>query len=309
MNVYSDISQLVGRTPLLRLRALELWDLQASLLVKLEGKNPAGSVKDRVACRMIVEAERRGELQPGGVIVEPTSGNTGIGLAALGAARGYRVILTMPETMSRERQQLLRAYGAQLVLTAGKLGMQGAVEKAKELAAQLPGAWLAGQFENPDNAMAHYCSTGPEIWADTDGTVDVLVAGVGTGGTITGCGRYLKERKSVRIIAVEPAASPLLSQGKAGPHGLQGIGANFVPAVLDRAVIDEIIPVTEAEAYEAGRILARQAGLLVGITGGAAVAAAAAVARRASMAGKTVVAILPDTGDKYLSTPRYQEEM
>ena len=309
MNVYTDISQLVGRTPLLRLEKLEQqWHLQAKLLVKLEGKNPGGSVKDRVAKHMIDQAEARGELTPGAVIVEPTSGNTGIGLAAIGSARGYRVILTMPDTMSRERQQLLRAYGAELILTPGKLGMQGAVEKANELTAQIPGAWQAGQFDNPDNPQAHYLTTGPEIWEDTDGQVDVLVAGVGTGGTLTGCGRYLKEQKTIRIVAVEPAASPLLSQGKAGSHGLQGIGANFIPQTLDRSLIDEIIPVTEPEAYETGRTLARTAGLLVGITGGAAVAAAVQIAKRADMAGKTVVAILPDTGDKYLSTPMYQED-
>ena len=308
MNVYTDISQLVGKTPLLRLEKLEQqWQLKAKLLVKLEGKNPGGSVKDRVARYMIEQAELRGELKPGAVIVEPTSGNTGIGLAAIGAARGYRVILTMPETMSRERQQLLRAYGAELILTPGNLGMQGAVEKANELTEQIPGAWQAGQFDNPDNPMAHYLTTGPELWADTDGEIDVLVAGVGTGGTLSGCGKYLKEQKPVQVIAVEPAASPLLSQGKAGPHGLQGIGANFIPATLDRSVIDEILPITESEAYETGRALARQAGLLVGITGGAAVAAAIQAAQRPEMAGKTIVAILPDTGDKYLSTPMYQE--
>ena len=308
MKIYTDISQLVGGTPLLRLEKLEkLWSLQAALLVKLEGKNPGGSVKDRVAKQMILDAEARGDLKPGAVIVEPTSGNTGIGLAAIGAARGYRVILTMPETMSRERQQLLRAYGAELILTPGKLGMQGAVEKANELTAQIPGAWQAGQFDNADNPKSHYLTTGPEIWADTDGQVDVLVAGVGTGGTLSGCGRYLKERKNIHIVAVEPAASPLLSGGQAGPHGLQGIGANFIPGTLDRTLIDEILPITEAEAYETGRILARQAGLLVGITGGAAVAAAAQIAMRADMVGKTIVAILPDTGDKYLSTPMYQE--
>lgn len=309
MRVYSDISQLVGGTPLLRLTRLEKeLNLQATLLVKLEGKNPAGSVKDRVAKQMIECAERQGILQPGAAIIEPTSGNTGIGLAAIGAAKGYRVVLTMPETMSRERQQLLRAYGAELVLTPGKLGMQGAVEKAEALAQQLPGAWLAGQFENPDNPAAHEQTTGPEIWSDTDGTVDVLVAGVGTGGTITGCGSYLKRKKPIHVVAVEPAASPLLSQGKAGPHGLQGIGANFIPRALDRNVIDEIAVVREEQAYEMGRWLAQKAGLLVGITGGAAVAAAVSVAQRAEMVGKTMVVILPDGGEKYLSTPMYQED-
>ena len=310
MNIYTDASQLIGRTPLLRLTRLEQkWGLQAQLLVKLEGKNPAGSVKDRVAVHMIAKAERRGELKPGATIVEPTSGNTGIGLAAVGAAKGYQVILTMPESMSKERRQLLAAYGAQLVLTPASAGMQGAVDRARELAAQIPGAWMACQFENPDNSAAHRLTTGPEIWQDTDGAVDVLVAGVGTGGTISGAGGWLKSRKpSLYVAAVEPAASPLLSQGKAGPHGLQGIGANFVPQVLERNVIDEILPVTEQEAYAAGRALARTEGVLAGISSGAALAAAAQIARRPAFSGAVIVVILPDGGEKYLSTPMFEEE-
>ena len=309
VNIYRSASQLVGHTPLLQpVRYTEQLRLPATVLVKLEAFNPAGSVKDRVALEMIETAEKEGKLLPGGTIVEPTSGNTGIGLAAMGLARGYQVILTMPESMSLERRQLLAAYGAQLVLTPAKSGMAGAVEKAREIAAQIPGSFLAGQFDNPANPRAHYRTTGPEIWHDTDGQVDIFVAGVGTGGTVTGVGRYLKEKDPrVRIVAVEPAASPLLSGGKAGSHGLQGIGANFVPENLDRSVVDEVIPVWEKDAYAAARLLAGTEGVLVGISSGAALHAAGQLARRPENAGKTIVALLPDTGDRYLSTPLFQE--
>lgn len=309
VNIYRSASQLVGHTPLLQpVRYTEQLRLPATVLVKLESFNPAGSVKDRVALKMIEGAEKEGKLLPGGTIVEPTSGNTGIGLAAMGLARGYQVILTMPESMSLERRQLLAAYGAQLVLTPAKGGMAGAVEKAKELAAAIPGSFLAGQFDNPANPRVHYRTTGPEIWHDTDGQVDIFVAGVGTGGTVTGVGRYLKEKNPhVRIVAVEPAASPLLSGGKAGSHGLQGIGANFVPENLDRSVVDEVIPVWEKDAYAAARLLAGTEGVLVGISSGAALHAAGQLARRPENAGKTIVALLPDTGDRYLSTPLFQE--
>ena len=309
VNIYRSASQLVGHTPLLQpVRYTEQLRLPATVLVKLESFNPAGSVKDRVALEMIETAEKEGKLLPGGTIVEPTSGNTGIGLAAMGLARGYQVILTMPESMSLERRQLLAAYGAQLVLTPAKGGMAGAVEKAREIAAQIPGSFLAGQFDNPANPRAHYRTTGPEIWHDTDGQVDIFVAGVGTGGTVTGVGRYLKEKDPrVRIVAVEPAASPLLSGGKAGSHGLQGIGANFVPENLDRSVVDEVIPVWEKDAYAAARLLAGTEGVLVGISSGAALHAAGQLARRPENAGKTIVALLPDTGDRYLSTPLFQE--
>ena len=309
MNIYRSASQLVGHTPLLQpVRYTEQLRLPATVLVKLESFNPAGSVKDRVALEMIEDAEKEGKLLPGGTIVEPTSGNTGIGLAAMGLARGYQVILTMPESMSLERRQLLAAYGAQLVLTPAKGGMAGAVEKAKELAAAIPGIFLTGQFDNPANPRAHYRTTGPEIWHDTDGQVDIFVAGVGTGGTVTGVGRYLKEKNPhVRIVAVEPAASPLLSGGKAGSHGLQGIGANFVPENLDRSVVDEVIPVWEKDAYAAARLLAGTEGVLVGISSGAALHAAGQLARRPENAGKTIVALLPDTGDRYLSTPLFAD--
>ena len=309
MNIYRSASQLVGHTPLLQpVRDMEQLRLPATVLVKLESFNPAGSVKDRVALEMIEDAEKEGKLLPGGTIVEPTSGNTGIGLAAMGLARGYQVILTMPESMSLERRQLLAAYGAQLVLTPAKGGMAGAVEKAQELAAAIPGSFLAGQFDNPANPRAHYRTTGPEIWHDTDGQVDIFVAGVGTGGTVTGVGRYLKEKNPhVRIVAVEPAASPLLSGGKAGSHGLQGIGANFVPEDLDRSVVDAVIPMWEKDAYAAARLLAGTEGVLVGISSGAALHAAGQLARRPENAGKTIVALLPDTGDRYLSTPLFQE--
>ena len=304
----ANITELIGGTPLLELRNYARREnLAAVLLAKLEYLNPAGSVKDRAAWGMIRDAEERGLLQPGGTIIEPTSGNTGIGLAAVAAARGYRVILTMPETMSVERRQLLQAYGAELVLTPGNRGMQGAVDEAERLHRETPGSIVAGQFENPANARAHYETTGPEIWLDAGGQVDAFVAGIGTGGTITGVGRYLKERNpDVRIVGVEPAASPLLTAGKAGPHGLQGIGANFVPALLDRGIYDEILTVREEDAYETGRVLAAGEGILVGITSGAAVWAAAQVARRPEFRGKTVVALLPDTGDRYLSTPLFR---
>ncbi len=307
MQFKSGIEQLVGQTPLVSLTRYTLSQgLQAALFGKLERQNPAGSAKDRVALEMILTAEAEGRLAPGGVIIEPTSGNTGIGLAAIGAARGYRVILTMPDTMSPERRQVLKAYGAEVVLTEGARGMAGAIEKAQELCDSTPGAIMAGQFENPANPAAHYKTTGPEIWQDTDGKVDIFVAGVGTGGTLTGVGRYLREQKpEVKLVAVEPACSPLLSQGIAGPHGLQGIGANFVPEVLDRQLIDEILPVTDEDAYRTGRALARCEGLLCGITSGAAIWAATELARRPENAGKCIVALLPDLGDRYLSTPMF----
>ncbi|MBP3650726.1 MAG: cysteine synthase A [Clostridia bacterium] len=303
--IFASAEQLIGKTPLVELGNVEKnLNLNARLLVKLECFNPGGSAKDRIAVSMLDDAEQSGRLQPGATIIEPTSGNTGIGLAAVGAARGYRVIIVMPDTMSMERRLLMKAYGAELVLTDGAKGMQGSIEKADELAAQLPGSMVMGQFDNPANAKAHYLTTGPEIWADTDGQVDCFVAGVGTGGTITGTGRYLKEQNpAIHVVAVEPASSPLLSQGKAGPHGLQGIGANFVPSVLDRSVYDEIAPITEEEAYQASRMLGRMEGLFVGISSGAALHAAIQLAKESQYAGKTIVALLPDTGERYLSTP------
>ena len=309
MHIYHSLSELVGGTPLLEVSGFaRARSLPATVLAKLECCNPAGSAKDRVALQMIREAEEAGLLSPGGTIIEPTSGNTGIGLAAMGIARGYRAILTMPDSMSAERRALLSAYGAQLVLTPGTQGMSGAIARAEELAAQLPGSWIAGQFENGANPRAHYLTTGPEIWRDTDGRVDIFVAGAGTGGTLSGTGRYLKEHNpAVQIVAVEPASSPLLTEGRAGPHGLQGIGANFVPANLDLTLIDEILPVTEEEAYAAGRLLARTEGLLCGITSGAALHAASELARREENRGKVIVALLPDTGDRYLSTPLFAE--
>ena len=309
MNICRSILDLVGHTPLLELNNYACrHDLPVRLLAKLEGMNPAGSAKDRVAANMIRRAEEAGTLRPGGTIIEPTSGNTGIGLAAIGAAKGYRVILTMPETMSMERRALIAAYGAEIVLTPGAEGMQGAVARAEALHASTPGSILAGQFDNPANPEAHERTTGPEIWEDTEGTVDIFVAGVGTGGTISGVGRYLKDRKpSVQVVAVEPAASPLLSQGHAGPHGLQGIGANFVPENLDRDLVDEIITVWEEDAYAAGRELARREGILAGITSGAALWAAAQVAARPENRGKTIVALLPDSGERYLSTPLFAQ--
>ena len=309
MNIVSSVTGLIGRTPLLELRRYSAaHDLPAVLLAKLECMNPAGSAKDRVAARMIAQAEAEGRLAPGGTIIEPTSGNTGIGLAAVGAAKGYRVILTMPDTMSVERQSLIAAYGAEIVLTPGAEGMSGAVTKAEELRRTIPGSIIAGQFDNPANPAAHFDTTGPEIWADTDGTVDIFVAGIGTGGTISGVGRYLKERKpGVRVVGVEPASSPLLTQGHAGPHGLQGIGANFVPGNLDRSVVDEILAATEVDAYAAGRALARTEGVLAGITSGAALWAAGELARRPENRGKVIVALLPDSGERYLSTPLFRD--
>ena len=303
--IYTSAEQLIGATPLVELCNIEKnLGLNVRLLAKLECFNPGGSAKDRIAVSMLDDAEASGKIKPGATIIEPTSGNTGIGLAAVGAARGYRVIIVMPDTMSMERRLLMKAYGAELVLTDGAKGMQGSIEKAEELAAQLPGSMVMGQFDNPANPKAHYLTTGPEIWADTEGQVDCFVAGVGTGGTITGTGRYLKEQNpAVKVIAVEPATSPLLSGGKAGAHGLQGIGANFVPSVLDRNVYDEIMPITDEEAYQAARMLGRSEGLLVGITSGAALHAAIQLAKGPEMAGKTIVALLPDTGERYLSTP------
>lgn len=309
MNIITSVTGLIGRTPLLELRRYSAaHDLPATILAKLECMNPAGSAKDRVAARMIAQAEAEGRLAPGGTIIEPTSGNTGIGLAAVGAAKGYRVILTMPDTMSVERRSLIAAYGAEIVLTPGAEGMAGAVAKAEELRQSIPGSIIAGQFDNPANPAAHFDTTGPEIWTDTDGAVDVFVAGIGTGGTISGVGRYLKAQKStVQIVGVEPASSPLLTQGHAGPHGLQGIGANFVPQNLDRSVVDEILTATETDAYAAGRELARTEGVLAGITSGAALWVAAELARRPENRGKVIVALLPDSGERYLSTPMFRD--
>ena len=305
--IYKSASELIGKTPLMELSNYEKKNgLKATVLAKLECFNPAGSAKDRVAAAMIADAEEKGLLKEGSVIIEPTSGNTGIGLASVAAAKGYRVILTMPDTMSAERRNLLKAYGAELVLTEGAKGMAGAIAKAEELAASIPGSFIPGQFDNPANPAAHFASTGPEIWADTEGKVDIFVAGVGTGGTITGVGRYLKRMDpSIRIVAVEPDASPLLSEGKAGPHGLQGIGANFVPSVLDTEIYDEVIRVTNEDAYAAGKAVARSEGILVGITSGAAVWAATELVKRPENEGKIIVALLPDTGDRYLSTPMF----
>lgn len=306
--IYQNISELVGATPLFEPKNLsKQLGLKATVYCKLESFNPAGSAKDRIALSMILDAEKKGLLREDSVIVEPTSGNTGIGLAAIAAARGYRVILTMPESMSIERRRLLSMYGAEIVLTEASLGMKGAIDRANEIAAKTEGAWIPAQFDNPANAKAHYQTTGPEIWQDTDGTIDIFVAGVGTGGTLTGTGTFLKEKKpNVKIVAVEPSASPLLSQGRAGAHGLQGIGANFVPSVLDRTLIDEIIPVSEEEAYAAGRSLAKNEGILCGITSGAALHAAILLAKRSENEGKTIVCLLPDTGDRYLSTPYFE---
>ncbi len=308
--IYTAVDQLVGGTPLLELTHLEQeLGLKAKVLAKLEYLNPAGSVKDRVGLAMINDAEARGLLQPGAVILEPTSGNTGIGLAAVAAARGYRLIIVMPDSMSLERRQLMSAYGAELVLTPGAQGMQGAIDKAEALSKEIPNSFVAGQFVNPANPKAHRETTGPEIYADTDGAVDIFVAGVGTGGTITGVGQYLKEKKpGVKIVAVEPATSAVLSGQPAGAHGLQGIGAGFVPEVLDTGVYDEIIPVTNQDAYETGRLLGRKEGVLVGISSGAAAWAAIQLAQREENAGKTIVVLLPDTGDRYLSTPLFGEE-
>ena len=308
MNVYHSVAELIGNTPLLEVRQFaKKRGLRATILVKLEGMNPAGSAKDRVALEMILRAEAEGKLRPGSVIIEPTSGNTGIGLASVARARGYRVILTMPDSMSQERRSLLAAYGAELVLTPGAQGMQGAVEKAEALAAEIPGSFVPGQFTNPHNPEAHYKTTGPEIWQDTGGQVDIFVATVGTGGTLTGAGWYLKEQNpAIRVVAVEPDASPLLSGGKAGPHGIQGIGANFIPKILDTMLYDEVVRVMDDEAYAYGRAMAEDEGVLVGISSGAALCAAAKLAARPENANKTIVAILPDTGDRYLSTPMFQ---
>ena len=305
--IYSSADELIGSTPLLEVKNIEREEgLKARVLVKLEYFNPAGSVKDRVAKAMIDDAEEKGLLKPGSVIIEPTSGNTGIGLASVAAARGYRIIIVMPETMSVERRQLMKAYGAELVLSEGSKGMKGAIAKADELAKEIPGAFIPGQFVNPANPAAHYAATGPEIWADTDGQVDIFVAGVGTGGTITGVGQYLKEQNpAVKVVAVEPASSPVLSEGRSGAHMIQGIGAGFVPEVLDTGVYDEIVPVANEDALSTARHMGRSEGVLVGISSGAALWAAVELAKRPENAGKTIVALLPDTGDRYLSTPMY----
>lgn len=307
--VYTSITQLIGGTPLVELKNYEAEkNLQATILAKLEYFNPAGSVKDRIAKAMLDDAEAKGLLKPGATIIEPTSGNTGIGLASVAAARGYKIILTMPETMSVERRNLLKAYGAELVLTDGAKGMKGAIEKANELAAATPGSFIPGQFVNPANPAIHRATTGPEIWADTDGKVDIFVAGVGTGGTLTGVGEYLKSQNpNVKIVAVEPAGSPVLSKGVAGPHKIQGIGAGFVPDTLNTKIYDEIIPVENEDAFITGRTIARKEGVLIGISSGAAVFAATVLAQRPENKGKTIVALLPDTGDRYLSTPLFSE--
>ena len=308
-HIYTSAAQLIGHTPLLELTHLEKeYGLKARLLAKLEYFNPAGSVKDRVALAMIEDAEQKGVLTPQSVIIEPTSGNTGIGLASVAAARGYRIIIVMPDSMSVERRQLMKAYGAELVLTPGAQGMKGAIAKAEELAKEIPHSFIPGQFVNEANPRAHYAATGPEIWEDTDGEVDAFVAGVGTGGTITGVGRYLKEKNpAVRIVAVEPKTSAVLSTGVAGSHKIQGIGAGFVPAVLDTGIYDEIIPVADEDAFAAGRRIGQSEGVLVGISSGAAVHAALQLARRPDFEGKTIVVLLPDTGDRYLSSPMFAE--
>ena len=309
MKIYRSVDQLIGGTPLLELRGYEKEQgLDARILGKLEYLNPAGSAKDRVAKSMLDDARARGLLKPGGTIIEPTSGNTGIGLCSVAAARGYRCVIVMPDSMSKERITLMKAYGAEVVLTPGALGMKGSIDKANELSAAMPGSFIPGQFDNPANPAAHESTTGPEIWRDTDGAVDVFVAGVGTGGSVTGVGRYLKRMKpAVKIVAVEPAASPLLSKGTAGPHKLQGIGANFVPSALDTGIYDEIIAVTNEDAYDTGRAMGRLEGVLAGISSGAAIFAAGVLAKRPENRGKTIVVMLPDSGDRYLSTPGYYE--
>lgn len=310
MRIYETITELIGNTPLLEIKKLaKSLGLQAKILVKLEYFNPAGSVKDRAALAMIEDAEKSGLLKEGSVILEPTSGNTGIGLASIAAARGYRTIFTMPETMSIERRKLLQGYGAEIVLTEGKKGMKGAIEKAAELRQKIEGAVVPGQFVNPANPDAHYCTTGPEIWEDTEGNVDVFVAGVGTGGTITGTARYLKEKKAeIAVIAVEPAASAVLSGKEAGSHGIQGIGAGFVPEILDTDIYDKILTVENEEAYRAAKLLAKEEGILVGISSGAALHAAICLAKEEAYKGRTIVALLPDTGERYLSTPLFDPE-
>lgn len=308
--IYKSVEELIGNTPIIELTKIEKkYGLKARLLAKLEYLNPAGSAKDRVAAKMLDDAEEQGLIGPGSVIIEPTSGNTGIGLAAVGASRGYRVIIVMPDNMSQERKILMTAYGAELVLSDGKKGMAGAIKKADELAAKIPGSFIPGQFTSPSNPKAHFESTGPEIYRDTDGEVDIFVAGVGTGGTITGTGRYLKSVKpEVKIIGIEPAGSPVISGGKPGPHGLQGIGAGFIPDILDVDVLDEVVMVTDEEAYETGKMLGRAEGILCGITSGAALYAALEEAKKEENKGKTIVALLPDTGDRYLSTPMFLDE-
>ena len=302
--IYTSMEQLIGHTPLLELTRLEKeFRLKARVLAKIESMNPAGSIKDRAALQMITDAEQKGLLVPGGTIIEPTSGNTGIGLAAIAAVRGYNAIIVMPDSMSVERQMLMKAYGATVILTPGAEGMRGAITKAEELAANIPGSFIPDQFNNSANAAAHEATTGPEIWEDTEGNVDIFVAGVGTGGTITGTGRYLKQRKpDLRVVAVEPAGSPLLSRGEAGPHGLQGIGANFIPSVLDTDIYDEVVTVLETQAFEAARSMANREGILVGISSGAALYVALEMASLEENAGKTIVVVLPDTGERYLST-------
>ena len=308
--IYTAADQLIGHTPLLELTHIEKKEgLEARILAKLEMFNPGGSVKDRVAKAMLDDAEAKGLLKPGAVIIEPTSGNTGIGLASVAASRGYRVIIVMPETMSMERRLLMKAYGAELVLTEGSKGMTGAIARANELAAEIPGSFIPGQFDNPANPAAHEASTGPEVWADTDGQVDIFVAGIGTGGTTTGVGRYLKSQNpDIKVVGVEPATSAVLSGKNPGSHGLQGLGAGFVPAILDTSIYDEIIPVTDEEAYTAGRNLGREEGVLAGISSGAALWAAVQLARRPENKGKTIVTLFPDTGDRYLSTPYFSEK-
>lgn len=309
MTVYKAISDLIGNTPLVELTHIEEKEgLGASVVAKVEFFNPAGSVKDRIAKKMIEDAEKKGLIKPGATLIEPTSGNTGIGIASVAAAKGYKAIMTMPETMSVERRNLLKAYGAKVVLTDGKAGMKGAIAKAKELAATIPNSFIPSQFENPSNPQAHYESTGPEIWKDTEGKVDIFVAGVGTGGTVSGTGKYLKDQNpNVKVVAVEPATSPVLSQGHAGPHGIQGIGAGFVPNTLDTSVYDEVFTVTNEQAYETGRLIAHNEGMLVGISSGAATYAAIQIAKRPENKGKTIVVLLPDTGERYLSTPMFAE--
>ena len=309
MTVYKAISDLIGNTPLVELTHIEEKEgLDASVVAKVEFFNPAGSVKDRIAKKMIEDAEKKGLIKPGATLIEPTSGNTGIGIASVAAAKGYKAIMTMPETMSVERRNLLKAYGAKVVLTDGKAGMKGAIAKAQELAATIPNSFIPSQFENPSNPQAHYESTGPEIWKDTEGKVDIFVAGVGTGGTVSGTGKYLKDQNpNVKVIAVEPATSPVLSQGYAGPHGIQGIGAGFVPNTLDTSVYDEVFTVTNEQAYETGRLIAHNEGMLVGISSGAATYAAIQIAKRPENKGKTIVVLLPDTGERYLSTPMFAE--